>query len=358
MKAMFASLAALLTSLCSFGAGASSEFSIDPAATVEDSASTIMGVNHIGLSVKDLDRAVAFYQRASGFEVIRREAVRDSPEASTLFGRYGVEYDIAVLKAPNMLFELIEFRHNAERRVERMPVNGPGMTHTCFQTASNNSGYERFRNAGAWMLSRGNEPVDLGGYGVTYAYGYDPSGNMLEMEQLDPGPLAAVPTKGRWISEGHSMWMTQVALVTHDLDRLVQWYQRVLAFPPHREGDYADHPRLIEVADEDGLSLRAAWFVMAKTGKSLELWQMRVPETQEYRGKRDVTGFGYSYSLEVGDIRAEVERMQALGVEFVSGPVLMEDYWQVYAHDIDGNVFALRQWVDPETPLSVAVLDH
>ena len=30
--------------------------------------------------------------------------------------------------------------------------------------------------------------IDLGGYGVTYAYGYDPEGNMFEMEQLDPNP--------------------------------------------------------------------------------------------------------------------------------------------------------------------------
>ena len=35
------------------------------------------------------------------------------------------------------------------------------------------------------MLSRGEGPVDLLGQGVTYAYAYDPEGNMLELEQLD-----------------------------------------------------------------------------------------------------------------------------------------------------------------------------
>ena len=51
-----------------------------------------------------------------------------------------------------MLFEFIEFKHNANEATQRMPVQGPGMTHTCFQTASNNSGYDKFRDAGADIL--------------------------------------------------------------------------------------------------------------------------------------------------------------------------------------------------------------
>ena len=104
------------------------------------------------------------------------------------------------------------------------------MTHTCFQSASSDSGFEKFRAAGAHVLSRGGEPIDLGGYGVTYAYAYDDEGNMFEMEQLDPQPLSAVPNKQRWIDQGYSMWMTQVALVTHDLERLTRWYRDVLGF--------------------------------------------------------------------------------------------------------------------------------
>ena len=170
--------------------------------------------------------------------------IRDS------FGVEGVAYEIAVLEAPNMLFEFIEFEHNADKPMRKMPVNGPGMTHTCFQSASNDSGYEKFGDAGAAILSYSNQPIDLGGYGVTYAYGYDPEGNMFEMEQLDPEPLAQVETKLRWIDEGHSMWMTQVALVTHDIERLTNWYADIMAFMPYRTGDYEGHPRMAEVAGE------------------------------------------------------------------------------------------------------------
>ena len=330
---------------------------VDPNATITDSQTTLMGVNHIGLSVKDLNSTLAFYQNVTGFKLIRRETVRNNAAADTLFGHAGVEYEIAVLKAPNMLFEFIEFKHNAKEKTQRMPVQGPGMTHTCFQTAANNSGYYKFRDAGADILSRGDAPVDLGGYGVTYAYAYDGEGNMFELEQLDEKPLASVPSKGRWISQGHSMWMTQVALVTHDIERLTLWYEKVLAFAPSRKGDFAKSARMDEVVNYDKLSLKAAWFQMDKTCKTMEIWQYRAPETHAYVGKRAVTSFGYSYSIEVGDIHAEYARMIDLGVEFVSEPVLMDDYWQAYAHDIDGNVFALRQWVNANSQYSLRKLE-
>ncbi len=333
------------------------DIQIDPNATIYDSPTTLLGVNHIGLSVKDLDATLSFYQDATGYNLIHRESVANNPAAEKLFGTSDVRYEIAVLEGPNMLLEFIEFAHNANKPERKMPVYGPGMTHTCFQSSSSNSGYDIFVERGADMLSRGDRPVDLGGYGVTYAYAYDPEGNMFELEQLDAGPLAEVEAKVRWLEQGHTMWMTQVALVTHDIGRLTRWYEKVMAFAPYRKGDYVEHPRMIEIADEDGLSLLATWFRMNARSKTLEFWQYRTPVTQEYIGKRDVTEFGYSYSIEVGDIQAEYERMKELGVEFISEPVLMGDYYQVYANDIDGNVFALRQWVDANSPYSVPNLE-
>ena len=167
-----------------------------------------------------------------------------------------------------------------------------------------------------------------------------------------------MPRKIQWLDEGYSMWMTQVALVTHDIGRLTDWYAKVLAFNPYREGDYVNNPRIAEVAGEDQVSLLATWFRMNDRTKTLEFWQYREPLTPEFRGKRGVTDFGYSYSIEVGDIQAEYRRMGGLGVEFVSEPVNMGDYWQVYAHDVDGNVFALRQWSDPDSPFSVPNLEQ
>ncbi len=346
----------LAVSIALFAAQASA-YEIDPDATLHDSPTSLMGVNHIGLSVRDLDASLAFYQAATEFKLMRREVVRNNAAADTLFGRANVEYEIAVLEAPNMLFELIEFSHNRDLPISNMPVQGPGMTHTCFQSPAHVSGYGKFKRAGAQMLSRGDGPVDLLGQGVTYAYGYDPEGNMLELEQLDFARLGGDTRSPEWIAQGLDIWMTQVALVTHDIERLTDYYSTIMGFNPYRTADIEGRPTFDDATDIDNVSLRVMFFRMAQTRKSMEFWEYVNPATPAPAGKRAVTAPGYSYSLEVGDIQAEYQRMSELGVEFVSEPVLLGDYWQVYAHDIDGNVFALRQWVDPNSPWSVPNLE-
>jgi len=333
-------------------------YEIEPDASISDSPTSLLGVNHIGLSVRDLDASLDFYQTAADFKLVRRETVRGNSAADTLFGRENVEYEIAVLEAPNMLFELIEFSHNRDQPVSKMPVQGPGMTHTCFQSPAHLSGYDKFKNAGAEMLSRGDGPVDLLGQGVTYAYAYDPEGNMLELEQLDFNVLGGDPRKPEWVEEGLDMWMTQVALVTHDIERLTNYYSEIMGFNPYRAADIADRVTFDDATGIDDVALKVVFFRMAQRTKSMEFWQYVKPETPQFMENRDSTALGYSYSIEVADIQAEYARMAGLGVEFVSEPVLLGDFWQVYANDIDGNVFALRQWVDPDSPWSVPNLEQ
>jgi predicted enzyme related to lactoylglutathione lyase len=45
------------------------DFDFDPNAVLVDSTTDIEGVNHIGLSVQNLDRVLEFYRAATGFEV-------------------------------------------------------------------------------------------------------------------------------------------------------------------------------------------------------------------------------------------------------------------------------------------------
>ena len=107
---------------------------VDPNALITDSPTTLLGVNHIGLSVKNLDSALAFYQSVTGFELVQRESIHNCPTADILFGHPAVAYEIAVLKAPNMLLELTAFKQNADVAPRKMPFQGPGMTHTCYQS--------------------------------------------------------------------------------------------------------------------------------------------------------------------------------------------------------------------------------
>ncbi len=316
-----------------------------PSPTIIESPTTIIGFNHIGLVVKDLDTMLDFYQRATSFELIKREKINQSSAANTLFNQDSISYEVAILKSPNMLLELTAFDNQIDTVLQKMPPQGPGMTHTCYQSAGGNSGYDKFVKAGVDLLSRGDQPIDLGGYGVTYAYAYDPEGNMLELEQMSNLVIRLKIGKS-WADE-KELWMTQVGILSPNIQRLTKFYQEVLEIEPYRVGTYSGNPAIAEIADLDDLAFQGAWFMLDGKEKKLELMQYEPPHaTPNTTYKRTPTDLGYSYSFEVGDIQKEYQRLKLNGIIFLSEPQQLGEFWMVYANDIDGNVFSLREVID------------
>lgn len=316
-----------------------------PTSQISDSPTSIIGFNHIGISVQNLDKILPFYLKATGLEVVKREKISHSKNADLLFGVEGIAYETVTLKAPNMLLELTEFSNQKATKSTKMPPEGPGMTHTCYQSPAWNAGYDKFLEADADLLSRGDKPVDLGGYGVTYAYVYDLEGNMIEVEQLDRAVLKRNDVDSIWL-KNNPMWMTQVALISPNLDGLTDFYQKVLDIPPYRKGEYGheNSRRFDDIVDMDDFEFKAAWFRMDRGSKMLELMQyvhpVATPNTTTIKSPTDL---GYSFSIEVEDIQAEYSRLKDLGVKFLSEPLILGEFWMVFANDVDGNVFSLRQ---------------
>lgn len=310
-----------------------------PSSKISDSPTTIIGFNHIGISVQNLDEVLSFYLKATGFELVKREKISQSKSANILFGLQDLSYETATLMGPNMLLELTQYSNQQNATFKKMPPQGPGMTHTCYQSPDWDSGYEKFKTIGADVLSRGDYPIDLGGYGVTYAYAYDPEGNMFELEQVAQHRISI---DSLWVAD-NPMWMTQVALISPDLEKLVEYYEMVLAIPPAREGKYVNHPRLNDVINVDSSIIHATWFPMDGLGKMLELMQYDNPVTTKPTSQKHPTDLGYSFSIEVADIKSEYDRLKNVGVQFLSEPHISGEFWMVFANDIDGNVFSLRQ---------------
>ena len=318
---------------------------LTPSPTIKDSPTTIIGFNHIGLVVKDLDNMLDFYQRATNFELINRATISGNEAANKLYGD-SVSYEIATLQSPNMLLELTQFDNQTDTIIEKMPPYGPGMTHTCYQTATINSGYDKFVKAGVDMWSRGEEPIDLGGYGVTYAYAHDPEGNMMELEQMSNFIIWLKIDKA--FSEKYKMWMTQVAIMTPDVKRLAAFYQDVYEMEPYRFSEYPASEVTAKVINLDGVSMKGAWFMLDGKEKKMELFQYQgTHPTPNTIYKRSPMELGYSFSLEVLDIQQEYQRLKTKGVDFLSEPQQLGKFWMVYANDVDGNVFSLRQAIDP-----------
>jgi catechol 2,3-dioxygenase-like lactoylglutathione lyase family enzyme len=240
--------------------------------------------------------------------------------------------EIALVEMPTGFIQLMDFEPGkAEAPVER-PVVGPGYTHICFQSPSSDAAIQRFKAAGLSIISRFGKPdgVDIGGYGVRYAYGRDPDGIMIENESLD------------FPKRKESAWISHIANTVHDLDAMLLFYEKLLGRKAHRTIAQENRPRLDDVANIDGLSIKGAWFSVGNM--EIEVWEYVRPRTPAPAAKRKLDQIGYnSFGLEVADLKAEQARLKKLGI-MPAGPAVKMGGWQVqYAYDPEGNLFSVQQ---------------
>ena len=310
----------------------------------------IKGVRYIGKTVSDIDDTIAFYRRAVPFELVKRYRI----PAAQLFHpdmmaeEHG-EVEIALVRTPTVFLKLIDFNPDKKEAPHIKPVYGPGYTHICFQSPVTDPALPRFLKAGLYLVSR-NAPVDLGGYGVTYAYGRDPDGTMIENETVDR-PRRSDPA-----------WITHIGGATSNIERMVEFYTKFIGYGARRRGEYSNFPKMDDVAGIDGLVTKSSWFVTRNL--EVEFWEYVEPATPDREEPANVDQIGYSMSaFEVTDADAEAERLLGLGIEMV-GPAKQSQGWKIYyAYDPDGNVISIQQnisasksesiddmlWIDPTT---------
>ena len=268
----------------------------------ESCASSVIGIHHVGMSVTDLKASVEFYSQALG---VRLQNTPDTMQAEDGSLGLSTSSNSAVLAFPNGYLKLSEYDRSDFSPPPVLPVKGPGITHVCYQSPTSEDIYQRLINGGATTVSRGEQPVHLLGQGVYYAYARDHDGIMYETEHLDHAPF-----------EG-PIWLSHAALVSPDLDRLVEFYSLLLDAKPNRRTDRASGPRFDEVAGYDNVMIRAAWFDIGNM--ILEMWQFVNPVTPEPQRPSAIEDVGYNkVAFEVSDLQKEYARLTTLGVAFLS----------------------------------------
>jgi len=292
----------------------------------EQRQSKVIGIHHIGMSVSDLKASVDFYSHALGISAEHLIATQQDNGVSA----YGASTNSALLTFPNGYLKLSEYDRSDLPSTAVVPVKGPGITHVCYQSPTQENIYQRLMDSGATPVSRGKEPVHLLGQGVYYAYARDRDGIMYETEHLDRSPF-----------EG-PIWFSHVALVSPNLDRLVEFYGLLLNAEPSRRTNRASGPTFDEVADYDDVMIRAAWFDVGNM--ILEMWQFVNPVTPEPKQPPAFEALGYNkVAFEVSDLEKEVERLSEQGIEFLAPLGSSEDGLEACLRDPDGNLVSLIQ---------------
>jgi glyoxylase I family protein len=140
----------------------------------------IRGIHHVSVHVHDLDKMIAFYKAAFGFEVVGEHfAWKDEPIVDQLIDVQDSVARGAMLRAGTCYVEMFQFEAPAPRLAPPLNPQDKGYTHFCVDVTEIEQEYERLKTLG--MTFGSPTPIDMGH--VQSIYGRDPEGNLIELQQ-------------------------------------------------------------------------------------------------------------------------------------------------------------------------------
>jgi catechol 2,3-dioxygenase-like lactoylglutathione lyase family enzyme len=146
---------------------------------------TVVRIDHAGVTVSDMDRALGFYRDLLGLRVIADSNVAE-PEVAELLGLDSVRLRIVDLDSGDgRILELIQYVQPEGRSIAYESSDAASM-HVAFTVDDLGGVRQRLAEAGATIVSR--RPItisDPGGDfdGATCLYVRDPDGAILELVQ-------------------------------------------------------------------------------------------------------------------------------------------------------------------------------
>lgn len=144
-----------------------------------------MQFNHVGVSVSDLDVAIAFYRDNLGMEQAMEIMPFGGRDFETIMDIPGVEGRMCMMGRDSLRLELFEFAQSEPRNPD-YPVSDGGFTHFGVIVDDLDATYEKLRKAGVRIHS---PIITFMGGSMRAIYCRDPDGNVFEI--MEPGTPAA-----------------------------------------------------------------------------------------------------------------------------------------------------------------------
>lgn len=139
--------------------------------------------SHVGISVANLERSLAFYRDLLGMTVVEEVTFRGE-QYEAILGLEGARGRIAILKSGTLAVELFEFVEPVPKAADpARPVCDHGITHLAIEVDDIAGLYARLKAAGVRFHC---PPLHFPAC-ATATYARDPDGNVVEMLQ----PVAA-----------------------------------------------------------------------------------------------------------------------------------------------------------------------
>lgn len=135
-------------------------------------------LNHVGVTVRDLERSLAFYRDVVGMEVYSRRRMQGD-WFDTLTHNSGADIDVAMLRLDGFVLQLVQYLAGGG---DTLPLahHHVGNPHLCIDVADVEA---KHRDASARGGLDPTPIVDILGSGIRSFYVHDPDGLPVEFVQ-------------------------------------------------------------------------------------------------------------------------------------------------------------------------------
>lgn len=141
----------------------------------------IRGIHHIGMNCRDIERMKRFYREAFGFQAVDENgfAWAGEPVMDRIVDVPNSAAKGCMLRAGQCYLELFQYSAPPSDIEHPLRPYDRGYTHFCIDVTDIENDIEHLSKCG--MTFNGRDFVDVGH--VKTLYGYDPEGNVIEVQQ-------------------------------------------------------------------------------------------------------------------------------------------------------------------------------
>ena len=146
----------------------------------------VCGIGHTGVTVSDMEASIAFYRDTLGLSVSDPLHL-SGPAVSRIVGLEGAELDVAYVRAPGHVLELMCFiQPKGGVRTVQLPCD-PGFFHICIKVRDLEYVMEAARSAGFEASAPVERFKDGPASGLKVVYVRDPDGVVIELMEEPEG---------------------------------------------------------------------------------------------------------------------------------------------------------------------------
>jgi catechol 2,3-dioxygenase-like lactoylglutathione lyase family enzyme len=308
----------------------------------------ISSVGAVGMTVSDLDRAVAFYSELTFQKVSEVEVFGD--EYEQLVGVFGARMRIVRMQLGSQFIELTEY---LTPRGKPIPTdsrsNDLWFQHVAIVVSNMTKAFEKLRALKVQFVSTGPQRLpdwNTAAAGIEAFYFRDPDQHNLEVIYFPPG-------KGnpRWQEKTDNLFLglDHTAIAVSDTEVSLHFYRDLLGFRKAGESEnygteqehlnqiFGAHLRITGMRAESGPGIEFLEYVTPRDGRS------RPSESKS----NDV--LNWSTTLETSDVDGITQKLRGEHVRFVSSKVIVVPKGKTGFHkgvlvaDPDGHTMLLTQ---------------